>query len=482
MSAAMLIAKDELRLMRRNKVALLAIAMALTLSVIAAFTSVAHQQNSEQLRSRFQAQADAEFVNQPDRHPHRMVHYGHFAFRPLGALGAFDPGVDPFTGNMIYLEGHRQNSANFGDVRQSSLLIRFGQLTPAFVLQTLAPLVLIFIGFGVAARERERGTLRQIFAHGITAPTFLRGKLLALGIVAAVLLAPAGLALLWLVAAEGAPVLPAVFLVGGYILYLGIWAGLILLISAFSRHARSALVLLVGLWAITNILLPRIAPDIALAAKPLPTRLETDIAIQRDLRATGDSHNPDDAYFAAFKAKVLKQYGVARIEDLPVNYRGLLAVEGEKLTSKMFDTYAKRSFDQQNAQGNIVNGFAVLSPTIAVRRLSMATAGTGLDGHQRFLQQAEAYRFDLVQRLNQLQADAVTAEDDANKNNDPAAEKRRRISAKNWEAMPDFAFKSQSVAEKLGAATPGLLFLLGWLLVIGLAFPTAARHLREAGQ
>lgn len=482
MSAAMLIAKDELRLMRRNKVALLAIAMALILSAIAAFTSVAHQQNSEQLRSRFQAQANAEFVNQPDRHPHRMVHYGHFAFRPLGALAAFDPGVDPFTGNMIYLEGHRQNSANFGDVRQSSLLIRFGQLTPAFVLQTLAPLVMIFIGFGVAARERERGTLRQIFAHGITAPAFLRGKLLALGIVAAVLSAPAGLALLWLVVAESTPLLPAVFLFGGYILYLGIWAGLILLVSAFSRHARSALMLLVGLWAVTNILLPRIAPDIALAVKPLPTRLETDIAIQRDLRATGDSHNPDDPYFAAFKARVLEQYGVARVEDLPVNYRGLLAVEGEKLTSKMFDTYANDSFTKQNAQSNIVDVFAVVSPTIAVRRLSMATAGTGLDGHQRFLQQAEAYRFDLVQRLNQLQADAVTAEDDANKNNDPAAEKRRRISAKNWEAMPDFAFKPQSVAEKLRAATPGLLFLVGWLLVIGLAFPLAARRLREAGQ
>ena len=76
---------------------------------------------------------------------------------PLPGLAAFDPGVDAFTGNTIYLEGHRQNSANFGDVRQSSLLVRFGQLTPAFVLQILAPLVLIFIGFGIVARERHRG-------------------------------------------------------------------------------------------------------------------------------------------------------------------------------------------------------------------------------------------------------------------------------------------------------------------------------------
>ena len=96
-----------------------------------------------------------EFDAQPNRHPHRMVHYGHFAFRPLDPLAAFDPGIDAFAGSVIYLEGHRQNSANFADVRQSSLLLRFGQLTPAFVLQTLLPLLLIVLGAGIIARERE---------------------------------------------------------------------------------------------------------------------------------------------------------------------------------------------------------------------------------------------------------------------------------------------------------------------------------------
>jgi ABC-2 type transport system permease protein len=53
----------------------------------------------------------------------------------------------------MFLEGHRQNTANFGDVNQSSLLVRFGQLTPAFVLQTVAPLLLIFLGYGAIARR-----------------------------------------------------------------------------------------------------------------------------------------------------------------------------------------------------------------------------------------------------------------------------------------------------------------------------------------
>ncbi|MCZ8170791.1 MAG: ABC transporter permease, partial [Brevundimonas sp.] len=130
MSAARLVARNEWRLMQRNRVARLALFMLLALAVMASLTSAAHRNASDDLRARFQAQADHEFDGQPARHPHRMVHYGHFVFRPLPPLAAFDPGVDAFTGNTIYLEGHRQNSANFGDVRQSSLLARFGQMTP----------------------------------------------------------------------------------------------------------------------------------------------------------------------------------------------------------------------------------------------------------------------------------------------------------------------------------------------------------------
>ena len=201
MSAVRLIAADEWRLMRRNRVAMLGLVMLLALSAIAALTSIAQRDNSSAIRERFQAQADQASDDAPARHPHRMVHSGHFVFRPLPALAAFDPGVDSFTGNTIYLEGHRQNSANFGDVRQSSLLVRFGQLTPAFVLQALAPLMLIFIGFGIVARERERGTIRQLFAHGVSAKRLLLGKTLGLGGIAALMLAPAALALGWLMVA-----------------------------------------------------------------------------------------------------------------------------------------------------------------------------------------------------------------------------------------------------------------------------------------
>ncbi len=480
MNPIRLIAADEWRLMRRNRVAMLGLVMLLALSVIAALTSIAQRDNSDAIRARFQAQADQAFDGAPARHPHRMVHYGHFVFRPLPALAAFDPGVDAFTGNTIYLEGHRQNSANFGDVRQSSLLVRFGQLTPAFVLQALAPLILIFIGFGIVARERERGTIRQLFAHGVAPRALLFGKALGLGGIAALMLAPGVLALGWLIAFEGAPLAPSLTLLAGYAAYLGIWVLLIVIASSLAAHARTALMALIGIWAFTVILLPRIAPDVALATNPTLTRLETDIAIKEDLRKMGDSHNPDDPYFNAFKQRTLKQYGVEKVEDLPVNYRGLLAVEGEKLTSKLFDDYADRQFAAQKAQSRFTDTVGLLSPAIALRRLSMSAAGTDLEGHRRFLSQAEGYRFAIVQQLNQLQATAITYDDDSNRNKDPEAGRRVRIDPKNWQKVPDFRYQAAATGEKLQAALPGMLTLLGWLVVLGFGMRLAIRRLADA--
>lgn len=477
MSAVTLIARDELRLMRRNRVAVLACALLVLLTLASALISWSHQRGIADTRARFQAQASAAFEAQPDRHPHRMVHYGNFIFRPLGPLAAFDPGVDAFTGNSMFLEGHRQNSANFGDVRQSSLLVRFGQLTPAFVLQVVAPLLLVFLGYGAVARERERGTLRQMLVQGVSARALVAGKLLALGIVAGLVALPATIAFLLIAGQPGALAGPMLVIAAGYGAYLALWAIIVILLSALVRRGRDALLALLALWAVLVILLPRVAPDIAAQVHVLPTRLETDIAIQQDLHRLGDAHNPNDPFFAAFKQKVLRQYGVTRIEDLPVNYKGLLGMEGEKLTSGLFDDYARRSFAIQTAQSRLTDGFGIVSPAIALRQLSMAAAGTDLDGHRRFLNQAETYRYDMVQRLNRLQADAVSYANDTA--SDAGADTRKRISADHWHAIPQFQFQPARANDLVKAGLPGLGLLLGWLALAALALLPAARHLQK---
>lgn len=478
MSAFVPVMRNELRAMLRNRTALAGIALLAMLAVVATVVSLHHMHSAADHRARQQAAAQAAFDAQPDRHPHRVVHYGHFVYRLPSSLAAFDAGVDPFTGSSMFLEGHRQNTANFGDVMQGSILTRFGQLTPAFVLQILAPLVLVFLGHGVLSQERERGTLRQLMLQGASARSIVGGKLAALCVVAAVFMLPAFVGLGVMAAAPAASVPVALALMLAYALYLGLWSALIALVSSLLARRRDALLALVAVWALSALLVPRIAPDVAHAALPLPDKLQTEVWIGRDLRALGDSHDPDDPYFNDFRQGVLDRYGVSRLEDLPVNYKGLVAVEGERLTSGLFDAYAARSADIQHRQNMLVGAFSLLSPSIALRQLSMTAAATDLSAHLRFLEQAEAHRYRMVQQLNQLQADGVSYADDIAE--DAGADQRKRVGQDHWQDIPQFAFQPQSSLALLKAMLPGLLVLLAWCVVALSLLGWAARRLGVA--
>lgn len=462
------IAREEWRLLLRNRVALAASLLAVALVLTATLVSHEQRRSLMQAREHYQAMVDEQFKAQPDRHPHRMVHYGQFVFRTLSPLAFFDFGVDAYTGNTLFLEGHRQNSANFADVRQSSLLMRFGQLSPAFVLQTLVPLLIVFLAFASVTRERERGNLRLLLSQGVSGSQLLFGKWIGhTGIALAVML-PAAIALTFSAAFGASDPAAVTWTIAVYALYLMGWVTLSIMVSAWAQRGRDALLLLVGIWIVGVMLIPRTAPGLAQQQYPLPTRLETDIAIHRDLAAIGDSHNPDDPYFNAFRQKTLRRYNVSRIEDLPVNYAGLVTMEGERLTSALFDRYAERAFALENAQKRWVSGAAWLSPVIALRQLSMHLAGTDLHSHQDFLAQAEGYRYRLIQDLNRMHAEEV----------DYAGDKDQRISHGHWATLPRFSYRPiDPLKQPAELATP-LAVLVSWLLALLALLTWRGRSLR----
>ena len=135
--------------------------------LVAAFALEAQRLSGEaRERDALAQQERDQWEKQPDRHPHRMAHYGLFAFRPPSPLGFFDPGVEPFTGSAVFLEPHRRNPPNFSAASQASELVRFGRPTAAFVLQLLLPLLIFCMTFDSVAGEREAGTYRLALAQG----------------------------------------------------------------------------------------------------------------------------------------------------------------------------------------------------------------------------------------------------------------------------------------------------------------------------
>lgn len=466
MSRVRTIAAAQLRLFVRSRLAVVALALLLMLSLIAAVTGAGQAARMAADRATAQAASNSAFANQPDRHPHRMVHYGTYALRPLGPLAAFDPGVDAFAGSLIFLEGHRQNATTLGAARESSGLIRFGQLAPAFVLRVLVPLLLVFVGFAMVVGERQSGLTTLQLSHGASLRDLIAGKALALGAVAGVAAMPALGALGWAAAQAPADAGIALMMALAALLWLGLWVLAITLVSARAASAQSALLALVLGWAVVVVLVPRAAAGVAALAYPLPTKAETDLVIHDELRRMGDSHNPDDPHFAAFKAGLLRRYNVARVEDLPFNYRGALSAEGERLTSLLFARHAADTAAIQMRQHDLLALIGLASPAIGFAQASMAGAGTDLAGHIAFLDAAEAHRYRLIQSLNGLHTWQVKGAADAARNHDPIAERQSRISSQFWAQQRPFAHAGPSVAARMAGMLPGLAVMLVWAALL----------------
>lgn len=426
-------------------------------------------------RAHHQAEAEAAFLSQPARHPHRMVHYGHYVFRTPAPLSLFDPGLDPVTGQSIFLEGHRQNTAMFAASGASADLGAFSWLSPALVYQLFGPLLVILLGHGLIAREREAATLATLLAQGTPGRALLAGKALALLSVVLLLLVPLAISAGLAVRAGEQP-LAAAALLGTYLMYMVLWSALALLASTLLRRRATVLASLTTLWIALTLVLPAVAASWASNVAPMAGKLETDLAMLSDLRKLGDGHNANDPAFAQLRADLLAKHGVQRVEDLPVNLRGIVAQVGEQRLTETLNRYARAQMAAETRQAAVLASHGWITPLLAVAEASRALAGTDLVHHHRFLQEAEALRYAFVQGLNKVHAEKLAYSDDVRRSGDASAEERTRVDASNWQLLERFRFEPDAASIRVAQAGPQWLMLGLWCaLLLGAGFWAGGR-------
>ena len=120
------------------------------------------------------------WLNQGEKGPHSAAHYGMYIIKPDIGLSVLDPGLSDYQGAVLRLEAHKKNDTLFRNIQDSIQMQRFGDLNPAFILQTLIPLLVILLGFQSIALERESGTLKQLLANGLNPKKFFSAKVLSL--------------------------------------------------------------------------------------------------------------------------------------------------------------------------------------------------------------------------------------------------------------------------------------------------------------
>ncbi len=417
----------------------------------------AHQNALRTERAQAHKVSRAQWVSQADKDPHNASHDGLYIVKPPSTLALFDPGLNPYTGSAFLIESHKRSEAKLRGARDAGVAGRFGALSAALVLQLLVPLLIVLLGFGAFAGERESGTLRQVLATGVSRRALVSGKLLGLGAALGVLLVPATLAgVMALRLASGEAPFEAsrvVLLVLTYGTYFTVFAAVTLAVSARARTARGSLAALLGFWAFTVLLAPRLASDAGRALYPAPSATEWTAWVDEAKKAEAGDEKPRER-IKRMQARLMKQHGVSELKDLPVNWLGVLLQHSEDKSNRALDrVYARLSsvYARQNA---LFDAAALVAPSLSVRSLSMALAGTDWRAHQRFSDDVESYRREWVRLLNaDLAAHPVRPGE--------SYEAGRKL----WESVPPFEHRPLAVGEVLRGQTLSLAALGLWLML-----------------
>jgi ABC-2 type transport system permease protein len=239
--------------------------------------------------------------------------------------------------------------------------------------------------------------------------------------------------------------------------YLGYFALVLLLalvVSARAATARSALLVLLGGWAVTTLLLPRAAGDLARAVHPTPSAEQFQAALAHDVANGVDGHDPADVRARAVEAQALREYGVLSLAALPVNFDAIRMQASEEHANTVFDHHYGRLYDRYRAQNTLVQQVGVLSPLLAVRSLSMALAASDVEQHRHFATAAEAYRRGLIKWSNDYLRD-----------NTRTGEWDWKAPPEVWRQYPPFTYAIPAPAALLAHQRTALLVLGGWLAV-----------------
>jgi ABC-2 type transport system permease protein len=447
--------RDRWRLLAAVGVASVAVAAGLTGAAAAgarASTAMAAQHADYQ-----------RWLSQPPRDAHSATHFGLSAFYVPSRLAVFDPGVSAYAGSALFLEAHKQNEPVFTESVDRGAAPRFGELSLTTVIQIWLPLVVILLGAGGIAAEREDGILPQLLATGVPPWQMATGKALAMAAAALVVIVPSTLVVAVAAGRDvGAWPVDAGWRIGALVIsllaYLVFWVALTIAVSARARSWRVAIAGLAIVWCVGVVIAPRLVSDVARARHPLPSRAEQDrLDLQSRIMGPGGVE--------ARRQAILAEHGVSTVEQLPIDINVLIAQRVEARINARLDArielydraYAGERRDYLRA--------AMLTPAVAMDIVSAGAAGSDDVHHRAFLRRAEDYR--------RLMMDTLT-DADVRK----PGERARKADASVWSRMPMFEPAVPTMGGTASRVGVALAALVAWSL---LALVLAAWAVRRVG-
>ena len=338
------------------------------------------------------------------------------AYRPPPILSAVSRGNEPYM--PLFFEFNSASTGQLADdtipgnieAEDFSMLSSFGTFDLLFLVQIVYSLLAVLIAFDMVAGEKERGTLKAMLANRVPRDTVILAKMLG-GFAVLWLTFTVGFLLLFLVLAfyNGQYLETAVLLDMGAIylistLFLAGFFSLGLAVSTFCHTSRTAIVVLLVLWVVLQLVIPRAGEMIASVIVPVRSehevRAERQQIIAEELDRLGVKAGE---LFTEVTGSTSIQYAfrVMRSEEPGVDvykprYQTLFRDIKQEQTDRL-RAVTQAWERERNTQQQLGDAIALVSPASAFSFLVADIAGTG-DLAYRQYRNAVAEHYQIVDR------------------------------------------------------------------------------------
>lgn len=394
------VARQELKEQFRQPRALWVFVVALVFFGLAFWQGAERVGSSERAQRLAQAENWNGWLAQDAQNPHGAAHYPLLLAKPSAPLAGLVEGNEAALGGHVFTDAHRVLPVRGTRTGDKPIAQAVGGLDAAFVVGVVLSLMAALSGADLVAGEKERGTLRLVFANPVGRRRWLLAKLgartialwltVGAGALAAWLLSggvPLGEGWAWRMAAFG--------LASG--LYLSLWLGLGALCSTLASRVGPAVLAAIALWVGLVLVLPRVLVAGAELADSPPSSAPATLAVRvAEVKLRQAQYALVEA--AAARGELASGSAFVQMEG-PSHLRAYIDAKAARARAEAdapLVAWRDRQFERLGA-------LSYLSPSALYFHLASFLAGTDYHRHADFVAQAGTYRQAFLAKLNGME-------------------------------------------------------------------------------
>jgi len=384
------------------------------------------------------------------------------------ALGAVVSGIEEAVGRVAPVNVTSDPSLIDSKYDDSPIFAVFGSLDLMFIVKVVLSLFAILFTYNIIAGEKEKGTLKLALSNGIARDQFLLGK--AIGSYISLLVPLFFSLLLGLLIIIASPDLALsqddwvrlILILALFFLYLSVFISLGLFVSSRTASSSTSFLVLLFVWVIFVMVIPKLAVLIAAQVQPTPSIQE--VTAKKDAYL----QQLQQEQMKGFQDWVMQEASREAKDPKGSQSRLLKFLEEQKkdMTARLetYNAIVNRDYQMKKlAQEKLAANISRISPASDLTFGSMSLAKTGIDEYERFLASVRAYKVIYSRWLNSKIGQSINLQ----------TQKAAKIALTD---MPQHEFASEPVSKSLLRAIPDFIFMI--VMIIGFFFGAYASFRR----